>query len=54
MPHPIVDRGCQYAPMCVRCPWVTCILELPTKDRGEFLAALRVVRRHLRTDTPAG
>ena len=41
------DRGCQYAPKCTACPWNQCVKELPTRERGEFLAALRLVRRYL-------
>ena len=41
------DVGCQYAPRCVTCPWSVCIKELPYKERGEFLVALRTVRRYL-------
>ncbi len=32
---------------CTDCPWCLCIKELPAAERGEFTAALRVVRRSL-------
>ncbi len=37
------DRGCAYAPRCVTCPWAVCIKQLPTAERGEFRAALKIV-----------
>ena len=41
------DRGCQYAPKCTACPWTQCVKELPTRERNEFLVALRLVRSSL-------
>ncbi len=41
------DRGCQYAPRCVTCPWARCIKELPAAERAEFRAALRLVGQYL-------
>ncbi len=45
--EPPPDGGCQYAPRCTACPWATCIKELPTRERNEFLAALRLVQSYL-------
>jgi hypothetical protein len=41
------DTGCQYAPRCVDCPWSVCVKELPTRERNDFLVALRLVRSYL-------
>ena len=41
------DKGCQYATRCTACPWNQCVKELPTRERGEFLTALRLVRSYL-------
>lgn len=41
------DTGCQYAAKCTACPWNQCVKELPTRQRGEFMAALRLVRSYL-------
>jgi hypothetical protein len=44
---PPKDAGCRYAPSCLGCPWKSCILHLPDRQRGEFVKAYRVVVRHL-------
>ena len=44
---PVEDRGCQWAPKCVECPWARCIPELPARERNEITAALRLVRGYL-------
>jgi hypothetical protein len=44
---PPKDEGCTYAPKCATCPWRTCVKELSDAERGEFVAAFRVVVRHL-------
>jgi hypothetical protein len=41
------DRGCRFWPRCVTCPFQSCILDLPAKERVEFTAAWRVVLRHV-------
>jgi len=43
----IEDRGCRYAPKCANCPWRMCIKELPTRERLEFITALRLIEKHL-------
>ena len=45
--EPPPDGGCQYAARCTACPWRECVKELPTRERGEFMAALRLVRSYL-------
>jgi hypothetical protein len=46
--EPQPDRGCHFAPKCISCPWVRCLLtESREADRRELAQALRVVRRHM-------
>ncbi len=42
-----LDKGCQYAPKCVVCPWPVCVKELPTAEHATFTAVLRAVRGYL-------
>jgi hypothetical protein len=42
-----LDRGCRFRPRCVTCPFAHCILELPARERAEFVTAWRVVLRHV-------
>lgn len=44
---PVEDRGCEWAPKCVTCPWRECVKELRARERHELIDALRIVRRYL-------
>ena len=40
-------RGCPSGTRCGERPWRLCIKELPTRERHEFINALRLVRGYL-------
>jgi hypothetical protein len=44
--EPLADQGCTFAPSCLRCPFVACLLELPAAERVAIAAALRLVARY--------
>ena len=42
------DRGCQYAPRCLTCPWSRCVKELPADERQAFRGALLTLAPYVR------
>ena len=41
------DRGCSFAPSCLRCPWRVCLQAARPEERAELAAAMRVIKRYV-------